>query len=227
METLTDIPFSLDAAALAAQARVEAGSDDAKDFRDLVDLARAKGRPKAAWSVAFIEARGGDTVTVGGTTFTSRTLRKNLEAVERVFPIVATCGHEMDEAFPDRGDMLKVFWWDLLKSKLLQAANQRLDAHLHRRYRLGKTSTMRPGSGDATVWPIEQQRPLFALLGDVEKEIGVRLTDSCLMMPNKTVSGFLFPTEKDFRACQVCHRDPCPNRHAPFDKQLWAEMQHD
>ena len=83
------------------------------------------------------------------------------------------------------------------------------------------------GSGDATVWPIEQQRQLFALLGDVKSAIGVRLTDSCLMVPNKTVSGIRFPTEKDFRACQVCHRKECPNRSAPFDKALWDSLQHE
>jgi hypothetical protein len=32
---------------------------------------------------------------------------------------------------------------------------------------LPQTSTMHPGAGDAAVWPIEQQKQLFALLGDV------------------------------------------------------------
>ena len=86
---------------------------------------------------------------------------------------------------------------------------------------------MRPGSGDATVWPIEQQKMLFDLLGDVRGCIGVRLTDSFLMMPNKTVSGIRVPTEKDFRSCQVCHRENCPSRSAGFDRELWASIQHD
>ena len=86
---------------------------------------------------------------------------------------------------------------------------------------------MRPGSGDASLWPIEQQKALFALLGNVEQAIGVRLTDSCLMVPNKTTSGILFPAEVDFRSCEVCHRETCPSRHAPFNQQLWEEIQHD
>jgi hypothetical protein len=227
VEVLRDIPFSLDAEALLEQARVERGSEDEAAFRALVDLARETGRPKAAYAVAFVEAREGESVTLGGATFTSRALRKNLEAAERVFPLVATCGAEMDAAFTGKGDLLQVFWWDLIKTRLLHAANRRLDEHLHRRFRLGKTSVMRPGSGDAAVWPIEQQRPLFALLGDVEGAIGVRLTESCLMMPNKTTSGVLFPTAKDFRACEVCHRDPCPSRQVPFNPRLWRELQHD
>ena len=44
------------------------------------------------------------------------------------------------------------------------------------------------------------------------------------MIPNKTVSGLLFPTEEDFHTCQVCHRDPCPNRRAPFDAAVWQSL---
>jgi hypothetical protein len=227
METLTEIPFSLDSATLMQQLHIEPGSDDAEELRGLVAVAMAAGRPKAAYAVAFVEGRNGDTVDVGGIAFTSRTLSRNLASAERVFPLVATCGQEMDEAFPARGDALKEFWWDLIKTHLLAAANRQLNDELHSKFRLGKTATMRPGSGDALVWPIEQQRGLFALLGDVEQAIGVRLTDSFLMVPNKTTSGLLFPTEVDFRSCEVCHRENCVSRHAPFNPQLWHEIQHD
>jgi len=84
---------------------------------------------------------------------------------------------------------------------------------------------MNPGSGEVEVWPIEQQRELFSLFGDVRKQIGVELTDSFLMMPNKSVSGIQFPTETDFRTCQVCRRKNCPNRVAPFEQGLWKSIQ--
>lgn len=226
MEILNEIPFELDAIKLMKQLHIEPGSDDADAFRGLMDVAVAVGKPKAAYTVSFVDGRNGDTVKVGGITFASRTLSRNLASTERIFPLVATCGREMDEAFPAKGDMLQEFWWDLIKAQLLVAANKHLDAELHRKFRLGKTATMRPGSGDASVWPIEQQRGLFALLGDVEQAIGVRLTDSFLMVPNKTTSGILFPTEVDFRSCEVCHRENCPSRHAPFNKQLWEEIRH-
>ena len=88
---------------------------------------------------------------------------------------------------------------------------------------------MSPGSGDADIWPLQQQRELFTLLGGVDevtRQIGVELTDALLMVPTKTVSGIRFPTETDFRSCQVCHRPACPSRGAPFDKQLWDLIQH-
>ena len=85
-------------------------------------------------------------------------------------------------------------------------------------------ATMDPGSGDADVWPIEQQKELFSVFGDVETLIGVRLTDSMLMIPTMSVSGIVFPTETEFASCQVCHRGGCPRRTAPFDEAVWREV---
>lgn len=224
MALLDPIPFSFDEAALMREAHVTPGTEDADDFRALVGLARRVGKPKAAYTVSFVERREGDAVRIGGVTFTSRVLSRNLNSVERVFPLLTTCGLEMDESFPERGDVLKAYWWDLIKTDLLFAADKALEAHLRHTYRLGKTAVMRPGSGDVAVWPIEQQQGLFALLGEAPRKIGVTLTGSFLMLPNKTASGLLFPTERDFRECGVCHRENCPSRQAPFDKQLWGEL---
>jgi len=227
MKTLTKIPFTLDPDQIMAQARVESGSSDAADLLSLIELAREIGRPKAAYAPCFVTGRDGDKVQIDEACFRSRTLAHNLESVERVFPLLATCGHELDQGFPGNGDMVKQFWWDLIKTRLLAAANTYLNEHLHRKFRLGKTAVMRPGSGDASVWPIEQQKDLFSLLGNVEEELGVELTESFLMTPNKTTSGILFPTETDFRSCEVCHREDCPSRHAPFNQDLWEEIQDD
>jgi hypothetical protein len=224
MEALTQIAPALDAVALLARVHVAPDSEDADAFTALVDQAREVARPKALYAEAFVEGRGDDTIRIDGITFTSRMLRHKLAGVERVFPYVATCGHELDGVALPAGDVLVQFWWDAIKAELLAAARTHLLAHLTDRFRLGQTARMSPGSGDADVWPIEQQQLLFTLLGGVTPFIGVILTASCLMIPNKTVSGLLFPTEEDFQTCQVCHRDPCPNRRAPFDAAVWQSL---
>ena len=224
MEALTQITPTLDTAALLAQVHVAPDSEDAATVTALIDRAREVARPKALYTEAFVIGRGDDTVRVGGVTFTSLALRRKLESVERVFPYVATCGHEMDGVALPADDVLVQYWWDAIKAELLAAARAHLVAHLTDRFRLGQTARMSPGSGDADVWPIEQQRLLFALLEGVTPFIGVTLTESCLMIPNKTVSGLLFSTEEDFQTCQVCHRDSCPNRRAPFDAAVWHSL---
>ncbi len=224
MDALTQIAPALDTAALLARVHVAPDSEDAATFTALVEQARVVARPKALYVEAFVADRGEDTIRIEGITFTSRMLRRKLDTVERVFPYVATCGHEMDGVALPAGDVLVRYWWDVIKAEVLSVARAHLLAHLTDRFRLGQTARMSPGSGDADVWPIEQQRQLFALLGGVTPFIGVILTESCLMIPNKTVSGLLFPTEHDFRTCQVCHRDPCPNRTAPFDAVVWRSL---
>lgn len=224
VQVLDSVPFDLKLEALLARIHVSPGSDESGEFATLLAQARQVARPKALYKECYIQAKGPDTVTLDGITFTSRTLRANLEEPQRVFAYVATCGREIDQIpLPDDA-FLERYWLDAIKTDLLMAARSFLNAHLDRAYALGKTATMNPGSGDAAVWPIEQQRPLFQLLGNVEQLIGVTLTNSLLMLPNKSISGIRFSTGQDFRTCQLCHRDDCPSRSAPFDPALWAAV---
>jgi hypothetical protein len=43
------------------------------------------------------------------------------------------------------------------------------------------------------------------------------------MVPTKSVSGIIFPTEADFQSCQLCERENCPNRRAPYDEMLYEQ----
>ena len=94
-----------------------------------------------------------------------------------------------------------------------------LGHHLSTCYDLGRTATMAPGS--LADWPIREQRPLFRILGDPLTAVGVELTDSFLMIPNKSVSGIRFPTEERFESCQLCPREGCPGRRAAYDPDLY------
>ena len=225
-EQLSNISFELDSKSLAKAAHLSAGTDDEKEFNTLVAEARRIAKPKALYRECFIEDKGENTVTIDDVTFVSRTLRLSLDKVERVFAYVATCGNELDRINIPGDDFLKKFWLDNIKAVLLGFSISHLNEYLDRKYKLGKTASMNPGSGDAGIWPIEQQRELFSLFGDVEHLIGVRLTDTCLMIPNKTVSGVCFQTEINFHSCQVCHREKCVSRKAPFDMVLWRSVGH-
>lgn len=226
MRVLTDIPIELDAASISKTVHVELDSPDGQTLRHLIEKAEEIARPKALYRESFIDVKGHDTVAIDGIVFTSCVLRANLDRVERVFPFVATCGQELDRVELTAGDFLVEFWWDTIKAVLLGCAVKHLREHLKQRYALEKTASMSPGAGDGNVWPIEQQRDLFKVLGNVTGEIGVELTESCLMKPNKTISGIYFATHVDFRSCQVCRRESCSSRSAAFDPDLWELYQH-
>jgi hypothetical protein len=78
---------------------------------------------------------------------------------------------------------------------------------------------MNPGS--LPDWPLQEQRQLFALLGDTRAAIGVELTDSCLMLPIKSLSGLRFPTGENFENCQLCPRERCPGRRTAYEPGLY------
>ena len=146
------------------------------------------------------------------------------QTVERVFPYVATCGREWTASHCRRA-MCSSSSGGTPSRPSSSRPRAPICSPISRDGSVsGRPARMSPGSGDADVWPIEQQRLLFALLEGVTPFIGVILTESCLMIPNKTVSGLLFSTEEDFQTCQVCHREVCPNRRAPFDAAVWHSL---
>ncbi len=226
MEILTEIPCEINLDSVMKQAGVQAGTPFEDEFKGFLEEVLPIGKPKAIYDVRFIEERGEDTVTIDGTVFTSAVLRNNLAEAERVFPYIATCGMEFDEQVDVSTDILKQYWLDAIKAGALSCAVKYMLQHMHEKYKPGKTAAMHPGSGDADVWPIQQQKELFSLFGDVEGMIGVQLTESFLMHPNKSVSGVHFITEVDYQGCKVCHRDVCSNRRAAFDPELAKELGH-
>jgi hypothetical protein len=184
----------------------------------LIDVVQPLIHPKAIYDVCYIDRKGRDSVEIGGTRFTSRVLRVNLDKAERVFPYVATCGTEVESIDVPSDDIMRKFVLDAIKQIALGAAVRHLREHIDKQYRPGQMSAMSPGSLED--WPISEQKQLFSIFGDVEDLIGVRLTDTFLMLPLKSVSGIYFPTEVRFESCQLCPRERCPGRRAPYDEKL-------
>ena len=177
--------------------------------------------PQALYEVCYIEEKSEDSVVVGGMRLSSRVLRKNLEQAERIFPFVVTLGAKFGEIQNKCDDMLENYYLDFIGNLALNAGRKQLAAHLRSRFALDKISSMAPGS--LSDWPIEEQKPLFKLLGDVDAAIGVKLTPSLLMIPAKSVSGFYFPAETSFYSCQLCPRERCDSRKAAYNQTLVDE----
>ncbi len=204
--------------------RIDAGTDRDEEFENLVCKVQETGRPKALYKESYIDEKGDNTVTIEGFTFTSPALRKHLDSIERVFPYIATCGAEVDNIEIERGDFEAKYWISVLKENMLEASMQFLRSSLSEKYRLSNLSSMNPGSGDASVWPLEQQRYLYSMCGDVEGLIGVRLTSATMLAPEMSLSGIYFPSEVDYQSCQLCHREKCRSRMAPFNQELWDRL---
>lgn len=216
---MDDIAFEPSLQKLMKKLRAKEGSRSAEQLAALLEEAKAIARPRAMYKVGYVSSRDESSVVIGGVRFRSRILRVNLDNVHRVFPFAVTCGRELHEWMRGKDDLLVRYYADVVSETALRAAAAQLKQHLAKQYGLGRTSTMSPGSLED--WPIQEQRPLFELLGDPEEAIGMRLTDSMLMIPSKSISGIRFPVEKTFESCQLCQRDRCPSRKAPYDEGLY------
>lgn len=181
--------------------------------------AESVARPKGIYRLCAVRHTGEDSVTLDGISFTSRVLRVNLEGAHRAFPFLATCGSELEAWSRAMEDPLQAFWADIMKEMALHQAITALGNSLVEKYQPGKRAVMNPGS--LPDWPIGEQRPLFSLFGKEAENIGVSLTESCLMSPVKSVSGVWFQTEAGFVNCQLCPRVDCPNRRAPHDPHVF------
>ena len=222
MTTVLDtLPFEPDLVHLLADLRIDAGSDDAAALRAMVEEARAIARPKVAYRVAGIDRKEDAGVSVDGVAFASRVLRVNLEPTQRVFAFVATCGAELEAWAAPIGGLLEQYWADAIMELALGFALRALDDELASRFGTAGLSMMNPGS--LPDWPLSEQRPLFELVGPAVASIGVRLTDSYLMQPAKSVSGVLFAGESGFESCQLCTLEHCPHRRASYDPALYAD----
>lgn len=218
MRVLDTFPVHLDMEEVKRHLRLNTKAGPSADVRELVELAESLIQPKAVYAVSYIGQRGEDTVEVNEVRFTSRVLRVNLDTVERVFPYIITIGKALEDEASSCGDLLRQFYLETMGDMALRSSRRYLEEHLKRHYGLGQLSRMNPGS--LKDWPVTEQRPLFSLFGSVEELIGVRLTENMLMIPRKSVSGILFPTEVIFFSCQLCPRKGCPARKAPYDETL-------
>lgn len=186
-------------------------------LRRLIEKAQSAVSPRAVYRAGFIDEKREDRVIIEGVLFISRVLRRNLDPVGRVFPFVLTLGKAADDLIDESGDLLEKYLLDQTLNLILRKARRRLEQHLCSTFALGNISSMSPGS--LPDWPIEQQQPLFRLLPGVEDALGVRLTETFLILPRKSVSGVYFPSETTFLSCQLCPRDRCDSRKAAFDLQ--------
>lgn len=218
---LKKIDFDPDPEMLFKKFRFQREGPDGEILEALLGDALDIARPKGMYRVAFVDEKSEDFVTLDEVTLDSRVMRINLDKTQRAFPMIATCGSEIAEWSRGITDMLQRFWVDMIMEEALKRAGATVLNHIRERFEIENISYMSPGS--IADWPLSQQRGLFQLLGDPEKEIGVKLTESFLMIPTKTVSRLAFPSDERYENCQLCPRKGhCPSRRAPFDPDLYA-----
>ncbi len=218
---LDNISFNLDISSLRKKVRLTEDNSRYNSFTAFLNEAYSVSRPKVIYKPLYIDDKDNEQVVMDGIVFKSRIIAVNLAEVHRVFAFVATCGTELEEWSKQKEKMLEEFWADTIMQSFLFEAIDIMNKNIADHFNPGKTAFMAPGS--LKEWPIEEQQTLFSVFHDVQKSIGVKINPEYIMSPRHSVSGIIFPARVDYENCQLCPRERCPGRRAPYDKELYSK----
>jgi len=172
-----------------------------------------------SYAIRDVLSVDGNRVTVeGSVVFESGVIARLLERCEKVAVFTLTIGNHLEELvsyLAENGLVLQATVLDAVGSG---AAEKLADSVQERIGMLAKAEGMvisrrfSPGYCD---WEVSQQEMVFkAMKGDTA---GIRLTDTCLMIPQKSVSGIIGigSAENDvekYNPCPACDRHDCVGR---------------
>jgi hypothetical protein len=219
VELIDNIPLKMDIAKIMVRLDIHGGNKlDETSVRELADTASKIARPRALYRESFITGKTGNSIKIDGIEFVSHLLRINLDRADRIFPYIATCGKELDSLQIPGADDSQLYCLKLIKEMALAAAVSRLQDYLSCKYALDFIFIIDPGEMQA--WPSDHRKLLFSLLGNLEKLVGVSLTEDNSLMPAYSRTGIFYHANIEFESCQLCSKEPCMMRRAPYNPEL-------
>lgn len=158
-------------------------------------------------------------ITIGSLLIESKALEKNMKGCEKALMLGATLGAEVDRL------LRKYELTDMARAVVLQAcAAAMLEEYLDTRQEELKEDLGRegwylrprfsPGYGD---FDIRHQKLVLRML-ESEKKIGLMATDSCMLIPTKSVTAVIglskTPISCHRQGCEACDKADCTYRRA-------------
>lgn len=146
-------------------------------------------KPKAFYMEYKVEKTTKYTVTLGGKTFVCPSLAANLKEGDTVYPFLCTCGRELEDYAATLEDIMEQYALDVIMElyrkdvamRLSKAVDEELD---------DESAAMYPGAQKD--WHIRELFKLFEIIGENAENVGVTLSESCVMEPMKTAMGIRF-----------------------------------
>jgi hypothetical protein len=147
---------------------------------------------------------------------TGSQVRNYMRGAEYFALFACTAGSRFTEVagrFQREGSYLEAFVTDAIGSLTVERAMDRIQKYLGAEMGKGGMSISNRYSPGYCNWPVAGQVELFRQMGNVP--LAISLTESCLMLPIKSVSGII-GVGKQMRkrpyACQICKNKSCTYR---------------
>ncbi|MFC1901528.1 vitamin B12 dependent-methionine synthase activation domain-containing protein [Chloroflexota bacterium] len=175
--------------------------------------------PSYAYDIKDIVSVQGNLVTIEDSiVFKSKIIARLLERCEKVAVFVLTIGNHLEGLvayLAENGLVLQATVLDAVGSGAVEKLAHSVEARIRVMAAAEGLVTGRRFSPGYCDWEVSQQKVVFQAMGI--DSAGVRLTKSCLMIPQKSISGIvgIGPADNEiesYNPCNTCKEADCPGR---------------
>ncbi|MHB1134394.1 MAG: hypothetical protein ACYC4L_18645 [Chloroflexota bacterium] len=213
---------------------LEAGASPTTAVREGVDRLREEARsllaPRAVWRLVPVEGIADGMVSLaGGQRFTSKKLSALLAGAESLGVMVGTIGDRLEEEVSRlfaSAEYMEALTLDAIGTVAVEEVCQQIRSLICRCHADPAGWRVGPSLGPGyQYWDVREQEVVFTLLPAAS--IDVQLTESCLMLPRKSLSAIVplgrqlrITADEEEPPCRYCDRRDCPGRIRDLTKEV-------
>lgn len=220
-----DISFKPDEASILKRLHCEADDEPFIRTLELLETALPLFSPSFAAREYDIDEVNEKGAVIGGRFFRSKVLAKKIKDKKSVFFYISTCGREISDYIENTEDELDKYLLGEVAYLAYVRAMQALSEDTERVLGIERYVQLCPGS--VYDWSVSDVKDIFALMDGLYQKLNVRVLDSGMIEPIKSVSGLFYATEEEFASCAICPRANCDNRVMEYDEELHHQLVND
>lgn len=169
-------------------------------------------KPKFIYKKVNIDDISKDFIIIDGIKLCSKMLADKIKGNDTAFVFIATGGNEIEAYIDQVSDCFDKYVLDIVAYMGCLSALKNMEKTIKDNYNINSYISLAPGS--LPDWDVIEGKKIFELLGEDYKKIGVRILESGMIGPVKSVAGILFESQGTFNSCEVCMRQNCPTRRS-------------
>ena len=217
--------INIDSKKILSQIGYENDYEPSARIKSLVDeyIENYHNLVESTYSYTFrnIESFDGDRVYLSDSVFLeSKVISSLFKRCDKLAVLIMTIGSHLEEMvdyLSENGLVLQATVLDAIGSGAAEQMAGLIEERIQNVAEMRDQVISRRFSPGYCDWNVNQQEIIFKILND--DTAGVSLTDECLMIPRKSVSGIIGIGDKnsgveDYNPCFTCTNEDCPGRRA-------------
>lgn len=216
-----DVPFQATDELLCDRLHTELASEIFERAALLRQEVASVIRPAYIMKEVRVGRKSRNGIELGGQFFGSRIAASKIAADSRVVVYIATCGREAAELLAATDDPFDNYVLDTLAHIGCNNARDDMLRSLSARFGIKKYISLAPGS--VIDWNVAEVCKFFEITDGLHQPLGIRVLESGLIDPLKSVSGIFVESDEKFETCDLCMIPDCPSRRSPFDEEKYNE----